>query len=276
MCWKVGGWSDGTYVLQWNLHSGHRPRLPKLCAAGITAARSAPSCGDSRAPSASPARLTLGGRLDVLARSARSPSGASSGRTEEATTFITRSRRSRRPLTTAKDAVLDGKAVALVDRRRHDQVDRAALVLEQHEDDPLARSPAAGGRRPSRRPRPSAAVGAPARSALRADPPLEAGAQQRHRVLAERRSRSTVVGDQPLPASRARAGDGAAGRLERERQLDAPAAAPRPALTPSRQRPSRRRRPSRPPMPSQRPGPGQPLEARAAGAGARGEVGDPA
>ena len=48
-----------------------------------------------------------------------------------------------------------GQPVALVDGRRDDQVDRAELVLEQDEDDPLGGARAAGGRRPGRRSSPA-------------------------------------------------------------------------------------------------------------------------
>ncbi len=108
------------------------PRLPKLWAAGATAANSR-SATDGVAPG-----LALGGWLD-MANLGRGVIGRGEplDRIGDDVDHL---------LVTLEPAADErerrrshGQAAALVDRRRHDHVHHPELVLEQHEDDALGR-----------------------------------------------------------------------------------------------------------------------------------------
>ena len=102
------------------------------------------------------------------------------------------------------------QAAALDDRRRHDQVDRPPLVLEQHEDDPVGgRRPLAGDHHPRHlHPR---AVPRPSQALAAKHIVGQFAPDQLHRVSAERHPGRPVVGHDPLPRARAAA---AAGRAD--------------------------------------------------------------
>ena len=178
----------------------------------------------------------------------------------------------------------DGGAAALVDGRRDDQVDGAALVLEQHEDDARWRSRGAGGRRPCRPPRRCRrSRPAPGRCCA-ADLGVEVLAHQPHRVLVEGHPDRAVVGDQPAPTRSSGFSSGARGGSSGSAICtSSPWRTPVPA-PPASHSASRRPAADEPGDPGaaspadqvvEGAGPGEPLEAVAAGARARGEVGDP-
>ena len=155
------------------------------------------------------------------------------------------------------------QAEAVVHRRRDDQVDRAVLVLEQHERHALGgRGPLAGDHEAGH------AHAAAVRVASRAPCSCcrscgQAGAHQLERVLAQRHAGRAVVGQHPLPGAQ-RAQLGALVRVERQRQLGA---RPRPGCRARRPRAStaraggarrarrRRARRTRPPRPAGRASP---------------------
>ena len=92
----------------------------------------------------------------------------------------------------------NGEPEAVVDRRRHDQVDRPVLVLEQHEGDALR------GRRPlSRHDEPRDPHAPPVRMPLellaRPQVPRQIRPHQLERMLPQRDPRRPVVGQHPLP-----------------------------------------------------------------------------
>ena len=132
-----------------------------------------------------------------------------------------------------------GQAVALVDRRRDDQVDGPELVLEQQEHDALGGARAAGARRRGRRGAPGAV-----RRASRGRAIDTARRQRRaHSAIgcgAERQAGGRVVGHHRVPRPPA-----ARGRrrrdLQRQRELRALPAPPRRARTPSSHSAVRRR-----------------------------------
>ena len=98
----------------------------------------APSAGELGAPSAGELGAPSTGELGApSAGDGVAALVCSSAASSETITLVAPSRRSRRPRARSSGAARTSGAVALVDRRRDDQVDGAALVLEQHEDDPL-------------------------------------------------------------------------------------------------------------------------------------------
>ena len=247
-----------------------RPRRPKLCAAGSTASRSAHRpLRPAVAPGLAPAR-----RLDLPDVGERAGRARERRASRVATTLITPSRRSSRPRACTSERRPHRQAVALVDGRRDDQVDRPPLVLEQHEDDPVrGRRALAGDDHP----------GDLDRRAVRT--PLQLRARQRTARSSPSRSSAIgcsprvipverVVGDQPLPrsrlAQRGRRGDGRA--AARAASVAAPRC--RPPATPSRQSASPPRRPRRRPIESHAPAQASRSSAVAAGPRARGEVGE--
>ena len=118
----------------------------------------------------------------------------------------------------------DDRAVRLVHRRRHDQVELAVLVLEQHEDDAVGRRGALA-RDDHARHRDVGAVWPLGQLLGREDVGVEVRAQQLQRVQPDRQRGGAVVGEHPLPVgelleSRRRRG----GRVEGEGELAVEAA----------------------------------------------------
>ena len=186
---------------------------------------------DGRRPDRLGRAVVTSGRESAAA--SRSDSGAcvrcagsvrSSSVTSETRTLVVPSRRSSLPWARTSGAARTCGAVAVVDRRRHDQVDGAALVFEQHEDDPLGGLGALAG---DDHPRhlDLAAVLDPLQVGAAQQLRVEAGAHQRHRVLAQRHPDRAVVGDRLPPAAQ---------RLQRRRAAASPAAAPSASPPPCR------------------------------------------
>ena len=159
----------------------------------------------------------------------------------------------------------DDRAVALVHRRRDDQVHLAVLVLEQHEDDAVrGRGPLSGDGHP--RHGHLSAVRCQRTAHGWRGRRREMRAQELHRVHADREARLAVVGEHPLPVGLLRKLGRLGGRVERQRELALLAAAsrarlasagrgraPRAARAASRRASRRRRRRSsalEPPRPS--------------------------
>ena len=187
---------------------GSKPlQISPFCRSCARAARPRPALASGRARRVRPRRriarvaaeLAIGGRLDVTHLGVGRRRRRLRRSTRWRARLITPSRRSSCPSTSANGAVRTASLQSLVDRRRHDHVDDPALVLEQHEDDALARSPGAGGRRPSRPPRSGCRPASPRAPAPAPRPPVDPGPDQLHRMLSQRHPGRGVVGDDPLP-----------------------------------------------------------------------------
>src|SRR6266542_6217619 len=112
----------------------------------------------------------------------------------------------------------DDPAMALVDARRDDQVDRAELVLDQHEDDAVRRRrPLARDRHPGDRD--ARAVGGAGQLLRREHALGEVRAEQLQRMYADREVRRPVVGEHLLPDRRLGEIGCRRSRVEWEREL---------------------------------------------------------
>ena len=129
----------------------HRRRpAAKLWTAGATPRKSAsapsgrPPAAAARATSAAASRRLGAARRRARAAGRRRPRRSRGARAAQLAHVdvdrpARRSAASRAALGEQQRLRAHDQPVALVDRRRHDQVDRAELVLEQQEDDPLGR-----------------------------------------------------------------------------------------------------------------------------------------
>ncbi len=183
----------------------------------------------------------------------RRASGASVSRLADERRSGCGSTRSKRPAREDQRLAADDRAVALVDRRRDDQVHLAELVLEQHEDDAVrGRRPLAGDGHPGDGHLSPVRMSGTARGSRGRRGQVRA--QELHRMDADREARRAVVGEHPLPvgllaaarasrpSARAAARAGAPRRPSRARSASAgrgraPRAASRRGAEASRTRP---------------------------------------
>ncbi len=144
----------------------------------------------------------------------------------------------------------DRQPMALIDRRRDDQVDRPVLVLEQDEHDPRSRPRSLARHDQPADPHPPPVL-EPLQIRAGDDLRPEPLTQQRHRMRPRRQPDRVVVGEHPLPLRQLLQRRGRR-QIERERQLRAararaaPASSP-PAATARSAAPTRGRSPSRRP-----------------------------
>ncbi len=123
------------------------------------------------------------------------------------------------------------RAVLLVDRRRHDQVDLSVLVLEEHEDDSVRgrRALAGDGHARDRDLQPVSRL---QEVSARERPVREMRAKERERMRPDREPGVAVVREHAFPARQVAKRGRGGGRVERERELLRLPAGPRHRLRP--------------------------------------------